>query len=64
MSQNNAINFTNELLCEAVKYNAKGYSNKLWYIYNVLLFDLHLNENADREVKKVVKIFKIDYNVY
>ena len=45
-----------EFLKEAINYKKDGYGNKLWFIYNILLFDLHLSSATNNEIKKVVKI--------
>lgn len=50
------LTIKNDFLKEVVFYKNKGYANKLWFIYNVLLFDLHLRNSTSNEIKRVIKI--------
>lgn len=63
MSLENGLNIKPELFNEAIKYKKDGYTNKLWFIYNVLLFDLHFKEDTKEEIKRVIKIFLHSTNI-
>ncbi|MEA1956046.1 MAG: hypothetical protein U9N02_06090 [Campylobacterota bacterium] len=52
----NGMKITDALLHEVVCFKAKGYASKQWFIYNILLFYLHL-KSENSELKKVIKIF-------
>ena len=56
-SKYNSLTVKNELLKEVIEYKKGGYTNKLWFIYNILLFDLHLTEKNDRDLQRVIKVF-------
>ena len=58
-TKHNNMTIQNELLNEVIKYNSKAYTTKQWFVYNILLF--HIHENQDKKVpsniKQAVKIF-------
>ncbi len=56
ISYENGLIIKNDFLKEVIYYKNKGYANKLWFIYNVLLFDLHLLNSTSNEIKRVIKI--------
>ncbi|MCX6051246.1 MAG: hypothetical protein NTZ60_01920 [Campylobacterales bacterium] len=56
LSATSGMMIKNEFLKETINYKKDGYANKLWFIYNILLFDLHLSSATNNEIKKVVKI--------
>jgi len=51
------MNIINPLLNEVIKHKTDGYTNKQWFVYNILLFTLHQNNSKNKDLKKVIKIF-------
>lgn len=50
------MNIQNELLKEAFDYKKGGYDNKFWFLYNILIFDLHSTTN-DKAIRVAIKVF-------
>lgn len=56
MNSLGGLTIKNDFLKEVVFYKTKGYANKLWFMYNILLFYLHTNKDVCNEIKKAIKI--------
>lgn len=52
----NKMNINNKFLSEIIKCKKDGYITKQWFLYNILLFDLH-EKCTNRDIRKVIKIF-------
>ncbi len=50
------MSLSNELLKEAFNYKKGGYDNKFWFLFNVLIFDLHTTTN-DKAIRVAIKAF-------
>ena len=51
------------LLNQVIKNKRDGYATKQWFLYSILIFELHEQEVPNRELKKAIKIFLHSTNI-
>ena len=53
---NNGLKTEDEILRELFVYKKKGYTSKVWFLYNILLFKTH-SKSKNTDIRRVIKVF-------